>query len=271
MRYDLLRYRRAVTHSSSFLLFHPAAAPYPSARMSPSFPATRWSVVAAAGSRPAEAHAAWSELYGIYWYPLYAYARRTGLSPENAEDATQSFWLRALAPGFLAAADPARGRLRTFLLTAFSRDLMDEKRNAARQKRGGGIEFIPLDTAGAEERYLAAPASSGSEPGRQFDAEWAAALLAAALTRVEAAYTASQRAPIFKALSPFLSSTGDLPNQASLATQLGMSHTALRQSLTRLRDHFRKALRATIADTLDAPTDPAIDEELLTLRAILAG
>lgn len=237
-----------------------------------SFPATRWSIVAAAasGGDRAAAHTALSELCRVYWFPLYAYARRTGLSPEDAEDATQNFLIHVLESKLFVDADPSIGRLRTFLLTVFSRTLSNARRHAARQKRGGGIEFVALDFAGAEERFLATSSTSDTTP--QFDTDWAIALLEGAMARIEAEYAASNRTPVFNALRPFLGTTGDaLPNQAALAETLGMSRVALRQSLSRLRDRFRTVLRTQIADTLRHPTAAAIDEELHTLRAILAA
>ncbi|MEK0449146.1 MAG: hypothetical protein RL088_1414 [Verrucomicrobiota bacterium] len=236
-----------------------------------SFPATRWSVIAAvaAGGEHAGARTALGELCRAYWFPLYAFARRKNLSPEDAEDATQSFLLTVLEKKVFAAADPALGRLRTFLLTAFSRDLTDARRDAARQKRGGGIEFIPLDTTGAEDRFQGE--SHSPDATRQFETDWATALLEGVMTKLEADYAASDRAALFSALRPFLGTAEELPDQATLAGQLGMSHAAFRQTLARFRDRFRTTLRAQIADTLREPTEAAIDEELRALRAALAG
>jgi RNA polymerase sigma factor (sigma-70 family) len=209
-------------------------------------------------------------LCALYWYPLYAFARRRGLAPEDAEDATQAFFLSVLERGFFASADPERGRLRTFLLTSFSRQLVDAHRTASREKRGGGVEFVPLETDDAEIRFAGEPSSA--EPAAQFEKEWAAALIEGAVRRLKADYAESGKVPLFDALLPFLgTSAGEPPDQAQLATQLGMSHVALRQSLLRLRTRFRTVLRAQVSDTLREPTDAAIDEELRALHAVLAG
>jgi DNA-directed RNA polymerase specialized sigma24 family protein len=239
--------------------------------VSSTFPVTRWSVIAAvaSGGDNAAARAALGELCRLYWMPLYAFARRKNLRPEDSEDATQGFLLGVLESQFLAGADPALGRLRSFLLTAFSRHLMDLHRDAGRLKRGGGIEFISLDFEDAESRYQAAPQSQ--DAALQFESDWAAAVLEAAIAQLEADYAASGRSDIFDGLRPFLGAGGEIPNQAELAARLGMSHAALRQSLLRLRDRFRATLRAQIADTLREPTEAAIDEELRALRAVLAG
>src|SRR5262245_59309619 len=99
-------------------------------------------VAAAAGGDSAQAQKALGEICRAYWFPLYSFARRRGLAPEDAEDATQSFFASMLESKLLATADGNLGRLRTFLLTAFSGQLIDAQRAAGRQKRGGGIEFL---------------------------------------------------------------------------------------------------------------------------------
>jgi hypothetical protein len=71
------------------------------------FATTRWSVVLDAGNGDGtRAHDALSQLCQVYWYPLYAYARRRGCSPEDAQDMTQEFIARLLAHNWLAQADP---------------------------------------------------------------------------------------------------------------------------------------------------------------------
>jgi len=53
--------------------------------------------------------AALGELYRIYRYPLYAYVRRRGYGPEEAQDLTQGFFLHLLEHKTLARADPLKG------------------------------------------------------------------------------------------------------------------------------------------------------------------
>ncbi len=235
--------------------------------MTSSFPATRWSIIAAAGAvgEKSTAQKALAELCRVYWFPLYTFARRKGLGPEDAEDATQTFFASILESEFFASADASVGRLRTFLLGAFSKRIVDFQRSASRLKRGGGVEFIPFDLADAEQRLEAAPT-------RDFDADWAAALIESAVRKLEADYAESGRSEIFTALLPYLGTTaGEPPDQAQIATTLGMSHVALRQTLLRFRDRFRTALRAQIADTLREPSETAIDDELRTLSAVLSA
>ena len=233
--------------------------------MTSSFPATRWSIIAAATASDGgnSAQVALAELCRIYWFPLYAFARRKGLSAEDAEDATQTFFQHLLESEMMSAANPTLGRMRTFLLKAFSDKLIDLKRAEGRLKRGGGVQFISLDLSEAELRYEMSPTMD-------FEASWATALLEAAVRKLETDYTDSDRREIFSALLPYLgTSTGEPPDQAQLATQLGMSHAAFRQSLARFRERFRITLRSTVADTLREPTESAINEELRMLSSIL--
>ena len=123
-----------------------------------SFVTTHWSVVLAARAPDApRAATALAELCRTYWYPLYAFVRRKGHSPHDAQDLTQAFFARLLEKNYVAQADSERGRFRTFLLTAFSHFLADEWDKAQRLKRGGGREIISFDAVSAEERYRLEP------------------------------------------------------------------------------------------------------------------
>ena len=104
------------------------------------FHTTRWSlVVAAAGEGGEQPRAALAELCQAYWYPVYAFLRRRGNSTEDASDLTQEFFANLLEKGYLADADPERGRFRSFLLMAVSRLASKQREKAAAMKRGSTI------------------------------------------------------------------------------------------------------------------------------------
>ena len=110
----------------------------------PAFVTTHWSVVlTAAGTDTTRAHEALSCLCEIYWYPLYAYVRRRGHSPDDAQDLTQEFFARLLEKHWLARADREKGRFRSFLLMAMKRFLANEWDKAQALKRGGHIRLVP--------------------------------------------------------------------------------------------------------------------------------
>jgi len=122
---------------------------------SPLFLTTRWSVVLAARRETSPAAtAALETLCRNYWYPLYAYVRRAGHGPHDAQDLTQEFFARLLAKEWMRGAARERGRFRTFLLVAMKRFLAKEWRRAAAQKRGGGVAAVPLDAAVREGSTL---------------------------------------------------------------------------------------------------------------------
>ena len=83
------------------------------------FPTTHWSVVLAAGDTAIPGgRAALEKLCRTYWYPLYAYVRRQGRGPEEAQDLTQAFFAQLLARGSLGTVSREKGRFRSFLLAA---------------------------------------------------------------------------------------------------------------------------------------------------------
>src|SRR5262249_5180228 len=123
------------------------------------FASTRWSLVAAAGQRQsAESEEALATLCQIYWYPLYAYARRRLTRAEDAQDITQAFFTQLLEKGYLQEADPRRGKFRSFLLTAFNHFLSKEFEKANALKRGGGRHQLVFDFQSGERQYGLEPA-----------------------------------------------------------------------------------------------------------------
>src|SRR6185503_14155529 len=184
------------------------------------FGSTHWSVVlqSGAGDSP-QADAALAQLCQTYWYPLYLFVRRSGNSAEDAQDLTQAFFARLMEKNYLAAADPAKGKFRSFLLVALKRFLANEWDRARTQKRGGDCRIISLD---AEHRYASEPASA-LNPEQLFERRWALTLLENVLAKVKAEQAEAGRAAIFEALQPFLTSSGRGTPYAELAKQLAMT------------------------------------------------
>jgi len=233
------------------------------------FATTHWTVVLAAGrgSTP-QADRALEELCRTYWYPLYAYVRRRGHGPEDAQDLTQEFFARLLAKHWLAQADREKGRFRTFLLTAMSRFLANEWDRAGTQKRGGHAAHLPLDTTTAETRYEA-DAALTLTPDRLYDRHWAMTLLDRALARLRTEQEQAGKAKEFAVLSPFLTAERAAIPYAEAAAQLGATEPATRQAVHRLRRRFREVFREEITQTVAAPEE--VDEEIRHLLVALSG
>jgi RNA polymerase sigma factor (sigma-70 family) len=224
------------------------------------FPPTRWSVVLAARQAPsAVVDAALETLCLAYWYPLYAHARRRGCTAHDAEDLTQGFFCRLLEKQWLEDADRGKGRLRSFLIAAFKNYMANEWRRATAGRRGGGREFIPLDTSHAEDRYAVAPAPRLA-PDAAYDREWALMLLDRALERLRAESATDGRAEDFDALKDCLmAGRGDIDYEA-VAARLGATAGAARVAVHRLRKRFRVVFREEVAQTLGEGAD--IGEEM---------
>jgi RNA polymerase sigma-70 factor (ECF subfamily) len=223
------------------------------------FHTTRWSVVVAAGAQSREALAS---LCSTYWYPLYAYARRSGRSADDARDLTQGFFARLLEKHDLARADRERGRFRTYLLTAFQHFMANERDRERALKRGGAAALISIDGLQAETRYSREPADP-REPQRMFEREWALALLDRALTRLAAEQAHAGKSESFEVLRVHLTAGADPGSSAEIAERAGLTENAARVALHRLRKRYGELLRLEVAETL--PDGREIEDEIRDL------
>jgi len=222
---------------------------------------TRWSLVLAAGANlsAAGAREALATLCETYWYPLYAFLRSRGYSAEDAQDLTQAFFLRMLEKQTIGQADPARGRFRSFLLTALKNFAANERDREIAKKRGGGAPIVSLELEGAEGRFQLEPPSDET-PERIFDRRWALTLLDRVMLRLKAEGARDGKKSQFEGLKTYL--TGDQPQltYAQTASEWGMSEGAVKVAVHRLRRHFRDLVRDEIAQTVSSPEE--IEDEL---------
>jgi RNA polymerase sigma-70 factor (ECF subfamily) len=232
------------------------------------FKTTHWSVVLEAGqSGSADAAAALGKLCQTYWYPLYAYVRRLGHAPEDAQDLTQEFFARLIAKEHLHGLEPHKGKFRCFLVVALKRFLANEWERANRQKRGGGRQVLSLDEPGVEERYQAELVDQKT-PEKLLDQCWATTLLEQSLGRLSAEMESDGKGRLFEQLKPFLSANIERNSYPETAARLGMTEGNLRVNIHRLRQRYRELLRLEIAATVETPE--AVDEEIRELFAALS-
>ena len=232
------------------------------------FVTTHWSVVLAAKDEGSpQSEQALETLCRTYWYPLYAYVRRLGHGPHDAEDLTQEFFARLLQKHYLLAADPEKGRFRTFLRVALKRFLANEWDRVRAAKRGGGWKIVPLDTVLAERLY--ARESGADSPDQAYERRWALTLVEQALARLRAEYEHSGKGTEFGHLKVCLKAErGSIP-YAQIAGDLGVSESNARVLVHRLRRRFRELFHEEIGHTLANSADLA--EEMRYLMAVLAG
>jgi RNA polymerase sigma-70 factor (ECF subfamily) len=195
--------------------------------------------------------------------PLYAFARARGLTPDDAQDATQGFFEQLIERRDLAALHPSRGRFRAFLLVAFKHFLANERDKARALKRGGGQVIVPID---AEQRTPVEPAHDET-PERLYEREWARAVVSRSVARLSAEVPA-ESAPVVRHIAAVLRGDGaDVPIR-DLASSLGMTEGAARVALHRMRQRLRKTLLDEIAQTVES--DAEVEDELRHLMASLS-
>ena len=227
------------------------------------FATTHWTVVLAAGRQHSpQAARALEELCRTYWFPLYAYVRRRGHTREDAEDLTQAFFTRLLEKNSFASLDAGKGKFRAFLLASVKHFLANARDKAHTLKRGGGSIPLSLDWQTADTQFQVA-ATGEPGPDQAFDREWAVALLARVIERLQNECAVDGKANLFEQLKLFLTAGNDEPAQGEVAQALGMEAGAVRVAIHRLRKRYRQLLRDEIAHTL---TDQAmVDDEIRAL------
>jgi len=238
----------------------------------PQFTTTRWSLVlSAGGADPEQAQAALEQLCRDYWYPLYAYIRRKGHSPENASDLTQAFFAKLLANGFAKGVEPERGRFRSYLLTSLNRFLISEWEKGRRLKREGNRQISSLEALideRGEAGYLAELAHAET-PEVLFQRAWAETLLTRVLDRL-AAECQNRTDVRFRVLKPFLTAGEEPPALSDAAAELGLSLAAFKSLLHRFRQRYRELLLDEVGQTVGSGGEVA-DELRGLLQALRAG
>lgn len=233
------------------------------------FPPTHWSVVVAAGSP--EQTVGWealSQICDAYWHPLYAFARKLGYLPADAQDLTQGFFERLLERPFLGRADAVKGRFRSFLLGAFKLHLAKARERAEAQKRGGNCPHVSLDIAQVEAQ-VARELATNDTPERLFERAWAIALLEEALNRLRREFERHGRGEAFRCFQPCLQGDPDAARREEMARVLGLSVGAVQVALTRARHRFAELLHEVVLQTVASPAE--VSEELRHLQSVLRG
>jgi RNA polymerase sigma-70 factor (ECF subfamily) len=232
------------------------------------FKTTKWSTVLAARDGPSgEARQALAALCETYWYPLYAYVRSQGFSPDQAIDITQGYFVRLLEKDYLKDVKPAAGRFRTFLIVTMKHFLVNELQRERALKRGGGVRAISLDTEEAEERYRREPVDRLT-PEEIYERRWALAVLARVLATLGREYSVAGKQHRFDLLKGYL--TGEQPRvrYRDVAAELEMTEPAVRAAVRRLRQRFGKLLKEEIAETVRQSEE--VDDEVRHLLTVVA-
>jgi RNA polymerase sigma factor (sigma-70 family) len=231
------------------------------------FAPTRWTLVLRARGESVEARGALSELCEAYYQPVFRFLRREGREEDAARELTQEFFARLLAGGGFGAADPRRGRFRSYLLGAVKHFLTNQRDHEHRQKRGGGVAPESLDAQSGTETTLQVADHASTPDDTHFDREWALAVMDRALQSLADEFARDGKAEQFTALKPWLVGDASILPQAEAATRLGLSESAIKVAIHRLRKRFREVIRAEITQTMENPAE--VDAELRYLVEVL--
>jgi len=234
------------------------------------FTNTHWSIVLSAAdpNNSPQAKESLEKLCRAYWSPLYAFVRRQGESPHDAQDLTQGFFARLLEKDYLKDVDPNKGRFRYFLLAALKHFLSNERDRLRAKKRGGGQVPIAIDLRSGETQYGFEPMHDLT-PDKIFERRWASALLDRTMARLRDDYTAEGKVALFDELKPTLTEPRGAVPYAVLAARLGLSEAAIKMAVHRLRQRYRQALRTEVAETVATPDQ--VEDELREVLRVFSG
>lgn len=211
-----------------------------------------------------EAHAerALEELCQTYWHPVYAFVRRLGHNPQDAQDLTQGFFAHMLARGSLVVAEPEKGRFRSFLLGALRKFLANQARGQSALRRGGKITWVSIDEELGEQWYQR-DLSQADSPEKAITAVGWTPCSNSSLELLRSEYAQAGKMELFLGIQPHLSGAGDESSYTRIADQMGLSLGAVTTSVHRMRRRYGELLREVIAQTLQNPEE--IDDEIAFL------
>ena len=236
--------------------------------MKQQFPETRWSLILRVSQTDTSARSdALGELCSTYWFPVYASVRGQGYSPEDAQDLTQDFFARVLEDSLFDRADPARGRMRSFLLGILKNVIAHQWESEQTKKRGGQYSFICIDQAAAERQWQES-LSTGVTPENEFDRQWAVAVFNAAFTKLESHFASLNKRSMFEELKSSVAWNSNEDAYEVVAQRLGMTEAAVGVAVYRMRKRYRQLLETEILETLASPEELA--DEIRYLTSVLS-
>lgn len=230
-----------------------------------SFEETNWQTVHSVGQGGQQADSARNELCRVYWYPLYAYVRKKGHPPEDAQELTQEFLSRLMQGVGFDGLDPAKGKFRAFLLAAMNNFLANEWRKGQTQKRGGGTKTFSINADDAEAHFTKEP-SHNESPARFYDLQWARTLMDRALAKMQQDY---HDPFLFPVLKDIVEDNQNDESLAAIAQRVHMTPDAFRKALERFRAEYQERLQAEVRLTVSIANQ--VDEETQFIRKVLRG
>lgn len=227
------------------------------------FPTTQWSLILSIQNKPS------GELdrLGVekfcrdYWPPVTSFLRSLGLPHEDAEDLAQEVFSQLHSGERFSDIAPAKGRMRSFLMTLAKRQAIGFYRKQQAQKRGGESIHVSLEREGLEYPDC-------QSPERAFDRSWALQLIELTTRELRLHYEQRNRLELFEALFPRIAEPEEAGSYQEVAGTLQTSEGSVRTGVHRMKQKYQKILRGEVAKTVANPED--IDGELLALLTALS-
>jgi len=233
------------------------------------FQTTRWTLIDALQGKGAARDDALNALVSRYWPPVYARLRRKGHDANESAEITQAFFTDVvLGRRLFERANQEAGRLRTLVLTALDRYLIDRHRR--RRVRADGFA-ISIDDFQREEAVLSG--DSTADPDEAFEYRWATVVFDAALQRCEAHYRGSGRDRHWEAferhvLRPAITQTRPTKYK-TLAAELGFNTPADAAAAVQVvKRRVLCTLRQVVAETTRTYKDA--DDEFSHIQRLLS-
>lgn len=241
---------------------------WPPATADGAFATTQWTaIIEAARDGDSESSRALNKLCETYWTPVYAFIRGRGNSPEDAKDLTQGFFAHLLEKRQFEGADKAKGKFRTYLLGAVKFYLSDERKRSSAQRRGGGSIQFSIDAEGVEAA-LGELLADDVTPDTLFDRQWIRSVLDAVSGALKGEYGRRGKADLFDELKQFLIGGRQERTYVEIAEANGISESAVKMAVKRMRERFGVLLRQRIAETVGS--DDAVEEEVRSLLGVFS-
>ena len=231
-------------------------------------PTTRWSIVQAVASEGPERQTALERFARDYWPAIYAFARKKGHRPPDAEDLTQRFLVELIAGDSFSGLSEERGRFRSWLLACLHNFLRKDWRDRNCAKRGGGKLPVSIDRD-LGEAWLEHSASDDASPDLVFDRRWAAGILERAIGNLARSYQRDGKSDVFRVLASTITGAGDSQSYAEMGVELGINESNARVAAFRMRKRLRRLIREEVAMTVGSTAD--IDEEIDQLFAVFGS
>ena len=224
------------------------------------FATTQWTVIFdAARDGDSACEKALEKLCQAYWQPVYAFCRHRGNPPEEAKDLTQAFFANLLGKRSFGAANPEKGKFRTYLLGAVKFFLGNEWQKQRRLKRGGQAKHFHID-AESVERALEVEYADDQTPELLYERHWASVMLDLAQNALRQEYRDREKEELFDILLPFLAGSVGGTSYGEVARSHGQTESSVKMAASRMRKRFGEILREIVAGTVDSPDE--IEEEI---------